>query len=148
MPYDVEGGGFDCEEVKSSSGSIFLQLKTVQLSALKLIPCMVKCFIKLVVLPPLVTILLAHMLHFADSASTFIKCSHTLDLFGIVKLCGRTHEEKTTTLVLCDCEYLQKSSLSHGGGQPIAGDFRSLHASMLQAHTDAAASAFGTEIWH
>lgn len=74
MPDDVDGGGFDCDEVKDSSGSIFLQLNTVQLSALILIPCMVKCFIKLVVLPPLLEILLSHMLHFADSASTFIKC--------------------------------------------------------------------------
>lgn len=120
MPDDVEGGRFDSDEVKGSSGSIFLQSNTVQLSAFILIPCMVKCFIKLVVLPALVAILLSQMLHFADSASTFRKCSHTLGLFGIVK--RKRFEKKTTTLVLCDCEYLQKSSPSHGGGQPITAN--------------------------
>ena len=54
--------------------------KTVQLSALKFIPCTVKCFSIFEVLPDLQAIVLSHILHRALFESVLQKYNHAFDL--------------------------------------------------------------------
>ena len=55
----------------------------VHCSAFKYTPCLVRCFIKFEVLPPLRDIALRHLLHVAESDSALhVKCSQTLERFA------------------------------------------------------------------
>lgn len=67
----------------------------VQLCALKLIPCTVRCFIKFDVLPFLQTINLSHTLHRAVSSSLFLKYSQAFDGIFVCNSENRLTDKKS-----------------------------------------------------
>ena len=83
--------GVDCEEKINTTVNTtdlnserrmiaLMQSNTEKLSALKLIPCTVRCFIKL---PALAMMTFLHILHRARLASILLRWRHAFDLGGI-----------------------------------------------------------------